>query len=321
MTYILFIIGFIILIYGANLLVKGGSSIARKLGIPEIAIGLTIVSFGTSAPELLISLTASIRNESGLAIGNVLGSNIFNVFAIIGIAALVRPLKVLKSTTWSEIPFSLVSALLLGFLALDTILFGAEKSILSRIDGLILLAIFAVFLGYSFHLAKKGKISLADHPAAQEEKAVWKSLLISVVGIMMLFLGGRWIVNGATDVGHLLGLSEAVIGLTIVATATSLPELATSIVAARKNNPDIAIGNAIGSNIFNILLILGLSSVVNPLSFNDTQLGDVWMAILSHIVIFAFIIIGKRHQTISRLEGGLLVLIYIAYITYAIGMR
>lgn len=323
MVFFLFILGFIVLIYGADLLVSGASSMARRYNIPEIIIGLTVVSIGTSAPELFISLTASIEHAPELAIGNVLGSNIFNVFVIIGIAALIKPIPVLQSTTWKDIPFSLMAAVLLGVCSLDVIIEGQGNNELGRIDGIVFLTLFVLFIVYSFNAARAGQGVQVGIPQSDKRAPMklWKSLLFTVAGVLMLFLGGKWIVGGADDVGRMLGLSEAVIGLTIVATATSLPELVTSIVAARKNNPDIAIGNVIGSNIFNIFLILGLSAIFTPLPFDNAQLMDGGMVILSHFVLFLFIWLGRRQYTISRIEGFLMVLVYIIYISWALLIR
>jgi len=313
MEYFLFLAGFGLLIYGADLLVSGASNLARKLNISEIVIGLTIVSFGTSAPELFISVTASISGSAELAIANVLGSNIFNIFVIIGAAAIVQPIPVLKTTTWKEIPFSLLSAIILGVCSLDLLLDGQGANSLGRIDGMVFLAFFIIFIVYSFDLAKKGG-EVVPATVRATSRPLWQSAGLFLAGLAMLFVGGRWIVGGADEVGRLIGLSESVIGLTIVATATSLPELVTSIIAARRNNPDIAIGNAIGSNIFNIFLILGVSSVIHPLPYGPAQMTDTWVVLVAHVILFLFVLIGRRHRTVSRLEGMLLILAYILFI-------
>jgi cation:H+ antiporter len=320
MTYLLFLLGFGILIFGAELLVRGASSIARRLKVPELVIGLTIVSFGTSTPELFVNVTAAVNRAAELAIANIVGSNIFNIFIIIGIAAMIRPIPVLASTTWKEIPFSLLAALVLLFSSLDLFLDGRGPNILGRIDGLTFLAFFVIFMVYTFDLARKGSIR-PEKEVDTSEMAVWKSISLFIIGIGLLYLGGRWIVNGASAVGALLGMSEALIGLTIVATATSLPELVTSAVAAYRSKPEIAIGNAIGSNIYNILFILGISATIHPLPYGHAQMKDTLVMMAAHIVLFLFVILGKRYSTISRWEGAALVFAYLAFITVSVIMQ
>ncbi|MBL7128569.1 MAG: calcium/sodium antiporter, partial [Ignavibacteria bacterium] len=260
-TYILFVVGFIILIKGADLLVDGSSSIARKFQVSNLVIGLTLVSFGTSAPELIINLVASFEGKQEIAIGNILGSNIANTLLILGISALIYPLAVHKSTVWKEIPYSVLAVLVLGFLVNGVIVGGESQALLSRFDGLILLVLFIVFIFYTFSIAKKHN-ELSD--VQYKELEVFQSVVYTVLGILGLGFGGPMIVNGAVKIAQNIGMSESFIGLTIIALGTSLPELATSAVAAYKRNTDIAIGNVVGSNIFNVLWILGISSVIKP---------------------------------------------------------
>ena len=313
-TYILFVVGFIILIKGADLLVDGSSSIARKFQVSNLVIGLTLVSFGTSAPELIINLVASFEGKQEIAIGNILGSNIANTLLILGISALIYPLAVHKSTVWKEIPYSVLAVLVLGFLVNGVIVGGESQALLSRFDGLILLVLFIVFIFYTFSIAKKHN-ELSD--VQYKELEVFKSVVYTVLGILGLGFGGPMIVNGAVKIAQNIGMSESFIGLTIIALGTSLPELATSAVAAYKRNTDIAIGNVVGSNIFNVLWILGISSVIKPLVFDSSNMINLYIVIFVSIILFLSIFIGRKHS-IGRLEGFFFLLMYAAYIIYLV---
>ena len=271
LTYILFIVGFIFLVKGADLLVDGAAAFAKKFKISTLVIGLTIVAFGTSAPELVVNIFASISGNSEIAIGNILGSNIANILLILGISALIFPLPAKKSTIKKEIPFSLLAVLVLGILVNDLLidqvnLLDGASGLLSRIDGLILLAFMTIFMVYTFGIAKNPEE--AGEGEEIKNLPLAKSIAYIGIGLLGLVLGGRWIVNGAVKIAELFNVSEALIGLTIVAVGTSLPELATSAVAAYKKQADIAIGNIVGSNIFNIFFVLGVSSIIRPLPFN-----------------------------------------------------
>jgi cation:H+ antiporter len=312
-TYLLFIAGFAILIKGADWLVDGASSLAKKLKIPVIVIGLTIVAFGTSAPELVVNIFASALGRTEIAIRNVLGSNIFNIFLILGISAIIFPLAVKKNTVWKEIPLSLLAAIAVGLAANDILIDHASSSAITRIDGLIFLAFFAIFMCHIYGVSKAG----GKEEVAIREFSIFKSLLFIGIGLICLVLGGKWIVNGAVQIATALGVSESLIGLTIVAAGTSLPELATSTVAAFKKNADIAVGNIVGSNIFNIFLILGVSSVIRPLPFRETSNVDVMMTVAASLALFAFMFIGKK-QFLERWQGVFFVLTFIAYITFTI---
>ncbi|WP_246203013.1 calcium/sodium antiporter [Fulvivirga lutimaris] len=260
MIYFLFILGFIFLIKGADLLVDGASSIATRYNVSQMIIGLTIVSFGTSLPELLVNVTASFGGNPGLAIGNIFGSNIANILLILGISAIIRPLPISKNIYFSEIPFSLVATLLVGFLANAALLSDVKSLTLSRIDGAILLLFFVLFMGYIYVVFKSDNEKI-DAAAQKPEPthSMNKSILYIFLGLIGLYFGGEWVVNGATTIASQFGLSETFIGLTVVAIGTSLPELFTSAMAAYKGNTDIAVGNVVGSNIFNLLWILGVS--------------------------------------------------------------
>ena len=318
MIYVLFVIGFVILIKGADLLVDGASSIGKRLNLSSIVIGLTIVSFGTSLPELLVNLMASFSGSSQLAIGNVLGSNIANILLILGVSALIRPLPITKNTYFSEIPFSLIATLLVGFLANATIFNEANPAdglLLSRYDGFVLLFFFVLFLGYVYVVAKQNKDEIEVNTITV--MSTGKSVIYILVGMVGLFYGGQWVVDGAIHLATIFGMSQSFIGLTIVAIGTSLPELVTSIIAVRKNDTDIAVGNAVGSNIFNLLWILGISAVIKPLGFEVVSNTDIFMIIIASTMLILAVIIGKR-TVISRWEGFWFMLAYTTYMVFLV---
>lgn len=307
---ILLFAGFVLLIYGANLIVSNASSLAKKLNIPPIVIGLTIVGFGTSTPELIVTVFAAIENSTDIVLGNIVGSNILNIFCILGISALVFPLVVNRNTTWLEIPLCFLSAIIIIVMANDSIIDKTGSSNIGRIDGLILLMLFAVFLVYNINLAInenfKGDMHIRD-------RSYFMAILLITAGLALLIAGGRLIVFSAVKVASSIGLSERVIALTIVAAGTSLPELATSVVAARKKNTDIAIGNIVGSSIFNVFLILGLSAVINPVKIQPMANFDMLINIFASLLLFLFVFTGKGRK-LTRWEGGLFLAFYIAYI-------
>lgn len=312
LTYILFLGGFILLIKGADLLVDGASSIAKKMKVSNISIGLTVVAFGTSMPELVVNIFASYQGNPEIAIGNILGSNIANILLILGISAIIYPLTVQKNTIWKEIPFSLLAAIIVGILASDALIDGRNFSELSRSDGFILIGFFVIFMYYIVSIAKD-----ADDTQDIEIKDMsnGKSILYLIGGLLGLTIGGKFIVDGAVQIAGEFGLSESFIGLTVVAIGTSLPELATSAVAAYKKNVDIAVGNIVGSNIFNIFWILGVSSLIKPLPFNPSSIYDLLMTLLASLFLFLFLFVGRKHQ-IDKTKGIIFVLIYIGYIVF-----
>ncbi len=317
MSYLLLAIGFILLIGGADYLVKGASSIAKKFNISDLIIGLTIVAFGTSTPELAVNIMATSSGSTDLAIGNVLGSNIFNLLVILGITAMIKPIHLKTSLLKIEIPYAILAAVALIFVCGDLII-DHTPGIISKSDGYILLLFFAIFMYYIFLSAQKGQI---DENDTQSEKAAiypfWQSSLYTIGGLAVLVFGGDLIVKNASEIARNLGMSESVIGLTIVAIGTSLPELATSLIAAYKGKGDIAIGNVIGSNIFNIFLILGISASIKPLPFSESNLPDAFIAAGSTALVLFFGYKGKGLK-IDRVEGSFLFTLYIIYITYLI---
>ena len=311
---ILFLVGGLILILlGANGLTDGAAAVAKKWGVSDLVIGLTIVAFGTSSPELVVSLTSAINGSAGLAVGNVVGSNIFNVLMIIGITALVMPIKVEKSILSNEIPLVILASLAMFAATSDVLLDTGTSNSISRIDGILLLLFFAIFMRYTFSIAKNGATE-ADKGEEVKTMPMWKSILFIGGGFAGLIYGGQFFVDGASNLARAMGASESLIGLTLVAAGTSLPELATSVTAAIKKNPGIAIGNVIGSNIFNIFFILGTSATVTPLSTGNIGLLD--MSVLTGSAIL-FWIVGWffKKRTITRIEGAIMVACYIAYTT------
>jgi cation:H+ antiporter len=313
LPYILLAAGFVILIKGADFLVAGASSIARRFHISDLAIGLTVVAFGTSTPELFVNIVAGAQGNADIAIGNVLGSNIANVFLILGISAVIYPLNVSKGTVWKEIPFSLLAAIVLAFLANDQLIDKQNGSVLLRSDGLVLMSFFVIFLYYSAHIAHE--IDGLDAQAAPKIFGLIKSLGLMIVGLAGLIVGGQWIVNGAVHLALKLGLSQSTVGLTVVAVGTSLPELATSAVAAYRKNVDIAVGNVVGSNIFNIFFVLGISSMVHPLPFRVQDNINIGMVVLASLLLFIFMFTGKK-KSLDRWEGVVSVCIYVIYIIF-----
>ncbi|MCC9168806.1 calcium/sodium antiporter [Pontibacter harenae] len=307
---VILLAGFVCLIFGADKLVDASSSLASRLGIPNIVIGLTIVAFGTSAPELVVNLFAAVENNTEMVLGNVLGSNIFNVLAILGISSLLYPLTVKTNTTWLEIPLSLLAAVAVLIIAGDVYLDNSTEGYISRAEGLLLLLFFSIFLVYNLKVAQS---SPTDEGTETKDYTYLQAVLFIGLGLAGLVLGGRLIVTSAVGIAQAFGLSERVIGLTVVSIGTSLPELATSVVAVRKRNVDIAIGNVVGSNIFNIFLILGLSAVVTPLQVNASSFVDIAVNIAAGLLLFTFVFTGKGRQ-LARWEGAVLLALYLAYL-------
>ncbi len=303
----LLIVGFVVLIKGADWLVDGASSLAKKHNVSDLAIGLTVVAFGTSAPELVVNTFASFQGHEAIVFGNIIGSNNFNLFVILGIAGLITPLVVQSSTVRREIPLSFIAIIFLFFLAND--FFLSDKHILSRIDGIILLAMFGLFLFYVYRQLKTDPSEKVNMDLVHSHGKIW---LLIILGLGGLVLGGRLVVTSAIEMATVLGVSEKIIGLTIVAAGTSLPELATSVVAALKKNNDIAVGNIIGSNIFNIFLILGVSTLIRPLGFDASFNTDIYLLGIGTIVLLVFMFTGKKKK-LDRWEAALLLAVYIAY--------
>lgn len=315
LIYILFFAGFGALILGAKYLVDGASSIGIKVGMSQLLIGLTIVALGTSLPELIINVFASINGNTGLAIGNVLGSNIMNTLLIIGVAALIYPIKVSREAYKRDSVINLFAILIIFVLANDAFL-GRDNNMISRLDGIILLALFIGFLYVIFSKSSRKKDDDGKHGLKIYSYPI--SFVMIIGGAVGLYFGGTWIVEGATVIASDFGVSESTIGLTLIAMATSLPELVTSIIAALKKNTDIAIGNALGSNIFNIFLVLGTSAVITPISYNSNLNFEIGILLVSSLFVILTIRIGKTTHTISKIEGAILTGLYLLFFTFTI---
>ena len=314
-SFILLIIGFYLLIKGADYLVEGSSSLASKLKVSELLIGLTIVAFGTSTPELIVNIIASYQGNTDIAYGNVIGSNIVNILLILGIAGLIYPIKTEKNTVWKEIPLSLMAAVALLILCNDMILNG-EPSLLSRGDGLILLLFFIIFISYSFGLSK---VEMQDKPDVKifTNRRI---VIYIIVGLAALFFGGRIVVHSAVNIARVLNVSDKLIALTIVSIGTSLPELFTSAVAAKNHKSDIAIGNVVGSNIFNIFFILGISAVIRPLPYPNTINSDLIILIGASLLLFLTMFTGHKRR-LDRWESFSFLILYCGYVIFLLFRR
>ena len=314
MDFIILIIGFFLLIKGADIFVDGASSIAKKIGIPSVIVGLTIVSLGTSAPELAVSLISSFNGNNGIAVGNVLGSNLFNTLVVLGGTAIVAPLLIKKSTIKRDYIATLVVTILTCFLIFGLV--PKSENMLSRISGIILLV---VCIAYMFILVKAAKKDSVKDEENTSEIKMSKNILLSLIGVVGIVFGGNLVVDSATNIAYSLGMSEKLVGLTIVAVGTSLPELVTSIVAALKGENDIALGNVLGSNIFNLVLILGASATITPIAVSGVMIIDFIILIAVTLFIGALIFFNKKDEKrLGRLEGIILVGIYVAYLAYII---
>ncbi|MDL2282806.1 calcium/sodium antiporter [Parabacteroides sp. OttesenSCG-928-G06] len=318
MNILLLIGGLLLILLGANALTDGASSVAKRFHISSLVIGLTIVAFGTSAPELTVSVVSALKGSGDLAVGNVVGSNIFNVLMIVGCTAVIVPISITKSTLTREIPLCILASVALFICANDVLISGEAANWVSRTEGMLLLCFFLIFMGYTFAIARKG----ADGEERVEETSikempVWRAALYIIGGLFALVYGGQFFVNGASGIARGLGVSESIIGLTLVAGGTSLPELATSVVAALKKNPEMAIGNVVGSNLFNIFFVLGCSASITPLSIQGIDIVDLSVLTGSALLLYIFGLFIKK-RTITRLEGAIMILCYVGYTLFLI---
>ena len=311
---LLILVGLAILIVGGEIFVKGSASIAKRLNVSPIVIGLTVVAFGTSAPELIVNILSATRGATDIAMGNVLGSNIVNILLGLGIASLICPLKVKTGTTWKEIPFSILATLILFLLANDVMFGNNGKNILTLADGLILISFFIIFLYYTYGLAR-----VEGEKEVKPEKFLWSTSIIFILGgIISLMLGGKLVVDNGIILARLAGLSELLIGLTITAVGTSLPELVTSAIAAYRRHYELAVGNIVGSNIFNVLWILGLTPVISPIEIKTAVNIDIVIVVATTCLLFAYMFIGRRQNRyiLNRWQGVTFLALYAAFTTY-----
>ena len=322
LSVIYLVAGLALILIGANILTDGSAALARRIGISDLVVGLTVVAFGTSTPELVISVLSAVRGTAGLAVGNVVGSNIFNILVIVGVTATVRPVRVGRDIMSTEIPLVILSSLLLVVMASGPILDGTSESLITRVDGIILLIFFILFMRET--LARARRTPAAGTPQqvptptpATAGMPLPKAVIFIVLGLAGLIIGGDRFVAGASEIARGMGVSDAVIGLTIVAVGTSLPELAASVTAAVKGNPDMALGNVIGSNVFNIFLVLGAAAVVRPLPMGGVTAVDLG-TLLGASVLFWICGWLVGHRTITRGEGIMLTSLYIVYMVWLI---
>lgn len=316
MNIILLIGGLLLILVGANALTDGAASVAKRFHISSLVIGLTIVAFGTSAPELTVSIVSALKGSADMAIGNVVGSNIFNTLMIVGCTAAIVPISVTKGTLSKEIPLCILASIVLFICANDVLINKAATNTISSSDGMLLLCFFLIFLGYTFAIAHNGS---SEGESEIKEMPVWKSALFIAGGLAGLVYGGQFFVSGASEIARSLGVSESIIGLTLVAGGTSLPELATSVVAALKKNPEMAIGNVIGSNLFNIFFVLGCSATISPLNIQGITNLDLGVLIGSCVLLYIFGWFFKK-RTITRVEGIAMIACYIGYTAYLISI-
>lgn len=310
LNILLLIIGLALVVGGANFLTDGAASIAKRFRLSDLVIGLTVLAFGTSAPELTVSLMAALKGSADIAIGNVIGSNIFNILAIVGITALIMPLTMSNSTIRIEIPLTILSSVVLFFMANDRLLDMAGENVITRTEGFVLLAFFLIFLFYTFNMSKG-----EESPGQVRQFALPLSIIMVIGGLVALVFGGDLFVDNAAMLAGRMGVSESVVAITIVAGGTSLPELVTTLVAAIKKRPGMAIGNIVGSNLFNILLILGVSSSISPIRIQGITVVDYGIFILSAILLYVFgLFFGDK--TIKRFEGSILLSLFICYTVY-----
>ena len=316
---LLFVVGLTLIVKGADWLTDGAASVARRFNIPSIVIGLTIVAFGTSMPEMVVSAISAFNGQTEMAIGNVVGSNIFNILAIMGATAMVCPVKCSKGNIRYDVPFCILASALLLFMANDDVFFkDATDGVISRMEGIILLILMVLFVGYTLHIAKQGKTAAKEGEDSATVMPVWKSILLILIGLAGLIFGGDWMVDGASRIAALLGVSQSIIALTIVAAGTSFPEFVTSIMAARKGDTDMAMGNVVGSNIFNIFFALGVAATISPLERGGITLLNFAVLLGGAILTWLFCRLGKRHLYVTRLEGAILFACAVAYYTYAV---
>ena len=312
LSIVYFVVGIVLVILGADWLTKGASDLARRLKMSELMIGLTIVALGTSLPELVISVSSALSGNSGISLGNVLGSNIFNGMLILGIAAVITPITFSGKMLSRELPFNLLASIVILLVSGSMLVGGAPGEYITRYGGMLLLCFCAVFVRYTFSL-KSGD----EEETAQQPMSVGKILLFIAGGLAALILGGKMFVSGASDIARGFGLSEALIGITIVSAGSSLPELAVSVSAARKGNVGIALGNVLGSNILNVFFILGCSATISPISLAGFSPVDYYVLLASSLFIYLFCAFFGKNK-ITRIEGSLLVMGYVAYIVYLI---
>ncbi len=315
LAYILLIIGFVLLIKGADYFVQGASNIAVKLNVSPLLVGLTIVALGTSSPEATVAILAALDGSAGVVLGNVIGSNIVNITVVVGLTAVIAPLTVQSETVRKEIPFALLGAVVMMVLMMDTFLQDSPSNAITRGDGIIILLFFLIFLYYVFEMARKNRSGTVAEAPTDYGEPWWKNILSTLGGLAAIIIGGEMVVSSATEIALALGMSEALVGLTIVAVGTSLPEIMTSVTAALKGKGDMAIGNVVGSNIFNIFFVTGTAATVSPIAAESKLFLDGFVMVGLTVLLLIF---SRTHFSIGRREGAFMLVAYTAYLIYII---
>ena len=313
LNILLFSVGLLAIIKGADWLTDGAASIARRFGIPSIVVGLTIVAIGSSAPEFVVSVLSAVQGNVDIALGNIVGSNIFNILGIMGATALVRPVEVQRGNVRYDVPFAVLSSIVIAITAL--IPGSCDTTEISRTDGLMMLCMFAIFIYYTISIAINQKSS--DQQSSHEE-VLWKAIVVVIVGLACLVLGGKGMVNGASGIASAMGISESIIALTIVSIGTSAPELAASVMAAKKGDTAMALGNVVGSVVFNVFFVLGTAAAIQPLGIGGITPADILILLASSVILWVFCAFGKKYYTITRTEGTFFVILMVAYYIYLI---
>ena len=306
--------GLLAIIKGADWLTDGAASIAERFGIPTLVVGLTIVAIGSSAPEFVVSVLSAVQGNADIALGNIVGSNIFNILGIMGVTALVRPVIVQRSNVLYDVPFAVLSSVAIAATVLLPDSCGKRE--LGRGEGILMLCFFAIFICYTLSIASSMKVT--QEKKSSKSVALWKSILGVVVGLVLLFLGGNWLVDGASGIASAMGISESIIALTIVSIGTSAPELAASVMAAKKGDTAMALGNVVGSVVFNVFYVLGTAAAIQPLSAKGITTIDIIILLASSVLLWIFCAFGKKNYTLTRSEGFVFILLMIAYYVYLI---
>ena len=316
-----FVIGLVAIIKGADWLTDGAASIAHHFGIPTIVVGLTIVAVGSSMPEFVVSVVSAFKGNVDMALGNVVGSNIFNILGIVGITALVMPITIDRRNMKYDVPFVVLSSLFIAITAFDSFFDTTNPVVdsISRSDGLLMLCTFAVFMSYTMSIAQKDQDKATDTPANEHKQSpLWKNILFVLIGLVLLVAGGDGLVEGASGIARWIGISESVIALTIVSAGTSAPELAASVMAAKKGDTAMALGNVVGSVVFNVFFVLGTSSVIFPLGIGGVTATDILILLGASVLLWILTAFGQKQLIITRTEGAILVIVAIAYYTYLV---
>lgn len=309
------VVGILLIMHGADNLTDGSSALARKLKVSDMVIGLTVVAMGSSLPEFSVSLFSSLKGSAGMSAGNIVGSNLFNTLVIVGVVAMISPLKVSKNTVWKDIPFTIISSLALLFLLKDVAFGSGEIDVLSRTDGLVLLLFFIIFMSYTFSLASSGVNADENSQVNIPDMPNWKMIGMIILGFAELIFGGEFFVDGAADLARIMGISETIIGMTIIAAGTSLPELAASVMAARKGSAGMSIGNVVGSCLFNTFFVLGVCSSITPMVVTDVTMPQMLLLVFSGLLMFFF---SYTDLKVKRWEGLVMTLLYVGFIAYTV---